>query len=95
MRKNNRAARAARTQVQFFDVVCQTTTWNLKNLGSNEGVHNGKWLFFCLNMKTVPAVLPSCGPAVHEQHGIFAKHITHCEVLLLSDIFIAAAVEAS
>ena len=25
-RKNNRAARAARFLVQFFDVVCQTTT---------------------------------------------------------------------
>ena len=29
MRKNNRAARAARTLVAFFDVVCQITTWNL------------------------------------------------------------------
>ena len=28
MMKNNRAARAARFLVQFFDVVCQTTTWN-------------------------------------------------------------------
>ena len=28
MRKNNRAARAAHFLVQFFDVVCQTTTWN-------------------------------------------------------------------
>ena len=26
MRKNNRAARAARTLSQFFDVVCQMTT---------------------------------------------------------------------
>ena len=26
MRKNNRAARAARSLVEFFDVVCQTTT---------------------------------------------------------------------
>ena len=28
MRKNNRAARAARLLVQFFHVVCQMTTWN-------------------------------------------------------------------
>ena len=27
MRKNNRAARAARTLVEVFDVVCQTTTF--------------------------------------------------------------------
>jgi len=26
MKKNNRAARAARTLVQFFDVVCHMTT---------------------------------------------------------------------
>ena len=30
MRENDRAARAARTQVKFFDVVCQTTTWNFQ-----------------------------------------------------------------
>ena len=29
-RKNNRAARAARTLLQLFDVVCQTTTWNFQ-----------------------------------------------------------------
>ena len=28
--KNNRAARAARTLVQFFDVVCQMTTWKFQ-----------------------------------------------------------------
>ena len=28
MRKNNRAAHAARFMVQFFDEVCQSTTWN-------------------------------------------------------------------
>ena len=28
MKKNNRAARAARTLVQFFDVVYQMTVWN-------------------------------------------------------------------
>ena len=30
MRTNNRAARAARTLIQFFDVVCQMTTWNFQ-----------------------------------------------------------------
>ena len=35
MRKTNRAARAARTLVQFFDVVCQMTTWNFPIQGFN------------------------------------------------------------
>ena len=30
MKKNNRATRAARSLVHFFDVVCQTTTWNFQ-----------------------------------------------------------------
>ena len=28
--ENNRAARAARTLAEFFDVVCQMTTWNFQ-----------------------------------------------------------------
>ena len=31
MKKNNRAARAARTLVAFFDVVYQTTPWNFND----------------------------------------------------------------
>ena len=37
VRKNNRAARAARTLVQFFDVVCQMTTWDFQK-GLNDNV---------------------------------------------------------
>ena len=39
MKKNNRAARAARAArflVQCFDVVCQTTTWNFHIWGSDD-----------------------------------------------------------
>ena len=36
---NNRAARAARTYVEFFDVVCQTPTWNSQIKGLNEDVN--------------------------------------------------------
>ena len=39
MRKNNRAARAARTLVQFFDVVCQPKTWNFQIEGFNDNVN--------------------------------------------------------
>ena len=31
MRKNKRAERAARVLVQFFDIVCQMTTWTQNN----------------------------------------------------------------
>ena len=36
IRKNNRAARAARYLVQFFDVVCQTTSWSFQIWGSKD-----------------------------------------------------------
>ena len=39
MRKNNRAARAARTLEEFFDVVCQTPTWNFQIYGFNDHVN--------------------------------------------------------
>ena len=39
MRKNNRAARAARTWVHFFDEVCQMTTWNFQIEGFNDNVN--------------------------------------------------------
>ena len=39
MRKNNRAARAARTLVQVFDVVCQMTTRNFQLKGFNDNVN--------------------------------------------------------
>ena len=46
MRKNNRVARAARTAVEFFDVVCQMTTWNfdkvLTKVLTTTWTHNSK-----------------------------------------------------
>ena len=42
MRKNHRAARAARaarTLVEFFDVVYQTTTWNVQIYRCNGNVN--------------------------------------------------------
>ena len=35
MRKNNRAARAARFLVQLFYIVCQMATWNIQISGVN------------------------------------------------------------
>ena len=31
MRKNNNTARAARTLIDYFDVVCQIATWNFQS----------------------------------------------------------------
>ena len=39
MRKADRAARAARTLIEFFDVVCQMTTWNFQIYGFNDNVN--------------------------------------------------------
>ena len=39
MRKNNRAARAARTVEQFFDVVCQMSAWNFQIESFNDNVN--------------------------------------------------------
>ena len=44
MRNNIRAARAARTWVEFFDVVCQTTT----------RIHNLKFFFFYVHFNGTP-----------------------------------------
>ena len=62
MRKNNRAARAARTEVQFFDVVCQMPTWNFQISGFNDKAwtHNSKpfiLLIYFNGASTSPVVL--------------------------------------
>ena len=40
MTKNNRAARATRSLVQFFDVVYQLTTWNFQIEGFDDNVNS-------------------------------------------------------
>ena len=57
IRKNNRAARAARTLAQVFDVVCLTTTWNFHIWGSltTTRVRGSKSFILCLHLKTIPA----------------------------------------
>ena len=45
--KNNRAARAARTLIQFFDVVCQMT-WNFQIKGFNDNVNTQQQIFHSL-----------------------------------------------
>ena len=47
-KKNNRAARAARFLVQFFDIVCQTTTSNFHFLGSHDNANPQQYIFHTL-----------------------------------------------
>ena len=62
MMENNRAARAARTLVEFFDVVCVTTRWNFQiyAFNNNEAVN--------LSMETIRA------NQVKGQRGIMTIH---------------------
>ena len=46
--ENNRAARAARTLIQFFDVVGQMTTWNFQIYGFNDNVNRQQKIFHSL-----------------------------------------------
>ena len=48
MKKNNRAARAARFLVQSFEVVCQTKTWNFHIWGSDDNVSSQQEIFHSL-----------------------------------------------
>ena len=45
---NKRAARAARTLVQLFDVVCQMTTWNFQIQGLNDKANTQQQIFHSL-----------------------------------------------
>ena len=75
--KNNRAARAARLLVQFFDVVCQTTAWNFHFLSSKSLI-----LYLCMKPIRAKKAKVLLAYFVHrDQLGIIAKHLTQCKVL--------------
>ena len=48
MKKSIRSARAARFLVQYFDVVCQTTTWNVHIWGSDDNAGSQQQIFHSL-----------------------------------------------
>ena len=76
MKKNNRAARAARFSVQCFDVVWQTTTLNFHICGFDD---NSKSFTLCLYMKTIrakQAKVHSTYCVERDQHGIIARDLT-------------------
>ena len=79
MRNNNHAARAARFLVQFFDVVCQMTTWNFRTSGSYDNVSGRKSFLLSLYMKTIlekQAKAHFTYFIQSDQHGLIAKHLS-------------------
>ena len=54
-KENNRFTRAARFLVQFFDVVYQTTTWNLHIWGFSNRARRSKLFILCLYVETIRA----------------------------------------
>ena len=77
MKKDNRAAHAARFLVQFFDVDCQTATWNFHIWGSDDNA--SKSFSLCLYMKTNRAKQAKVHFAYfvqRDQQGIIAKDLT-------------------
>ena len=93
MRKNNRAARAARLFDGIFSptVVCQTTTWNFHTLGSDDNASPQGEIFY---MKTIIHAkqenVQFAYFAQRDRHGKIAKNLT-----LKCDIFFVASVVVS
>ena len=91
MRKNNRAARLL---VQFFDEVCQMTTWNCQIWGSdNNATYIRKDFILCLYVKTVRSMEVKRRFAYLLQsdiHRLFTKNWTYSEVLFESYVFVGA-----
>ena len=79
VRKNNRAARAARFLVQLIDVVCRATTWNFHSWGSDDNWARGRRsLIICIYMKTIRTMQAKVHFAyfvLRDQHGIIAIQI--------------------
>lgn len=94
-RENNRAARAVRLLVQFFDEVCQMTTWNCQIWGSDKNAtYIRKDFILCLYVKTVRSMEVKRRFAYLLQsdiHRLFTKNWTYSEVLFESYVFVGAS----
>ena len=88
MKKNNRAACAARFLVQYFEVVCQTTSQReifIFEVLTTTGARSSKSFTLCLYMKTIRAKQAKVHSAYfvrRDQHGIIAKDLTQSSILL-------------
>ena len=90
MRKNNRAARAPRFLVQFFDVVYQMTTWIfIFEVLKTTQTGSCKSFILCLYVKTIRGIRAKRAK-VHftcflqrGKHGIITKHSTKTQSSIL------------
>ena len=88
MKKNNRAACAARFLVQYFEVVCQTTSQReifIFEVLTTTGARSSKSFTLCLVMKTIRAKQAKVHSAYfvqRDQHGIIAKDLTQSSILM-------------
>ena len=101
MKKNNRAARAARFLAQCFEVVCQTTSrreiFTFEVLTTTRA-RSSKSFTLCLCMKTICAKQAKVHSAYfvqRDQHGIIPKDLTQSLISVYCDTFLAVAVVAS
>ena len=85
MKKNNRAACAARFLVQCFEVVCQTTSQReifIFEVLTTTRARSSKLFTLCLYMKTIRAKQVKVHSAYFDQNGIIAKDLTQSSILL-------------
>ena len=84
-RKNNRAARAARTLVQFFDVICKRRRENFKSeVQTTTPARSSKYFFVCFYMKNIRA--RTVRLFIQRDHLVIvtvAKHLTDRKALFL------------
>ena len=108
VRENNRATRAARFLVQFFDVVYQTTTWNLHIWGFSNRARRSKLFILCLYVETIRAKqatlslsctkwptrnnLKTFNPA---QSCICCSSSIHCKALFVAEAVVAHEIPES
>ena len=86
MRKNNRAARAERFLMQFFDVLDETTTWNfIFEILTTMRAHNRKSSILCLYMKSIFANQVK-GHLAHLVQGGQSKTLMYRKILFWSDL---------
>ena len=81
MRQKKRATRAGRILEQFFDVVCQMTTWNFHIWASDDNASPQQKIFFILlpymkNLRAKQANVHFAYFMQRDQYGIIAKHLT-------------------
>ena len=87
MSENNRAARAARTLVEFFDVVCHITTWHFQIHGFNDNVKTERQIFRSLN-SILWRSYQSTGSVIFQQCRMHVKS-NNCKIVTIAQVFLS------